>query len=157
MMEIVRAQPQDAPLLKEIAVASKGHWGYPEQLMAEWARTPIVTAEAIASNLVYVARSGPAVVGWYCLRLEPAPATLEDLWVLPALIGRGTGRALFRHAASQARRHGATTFQLDAEPNAVGFYERMGCHVTGRTLSEWGRYIPRMRCDLLLDDGDEPV
>jgi GNAT superfamily N-acetyltransferase len=74
---------------------------------------------------------------------------LEDLWVLPAYIGRGVGRRLFRHAASQARMQGADAFELDADPHAEAFYQRMGCRVIGQRLSEWGRWIPRMRCDLM--------
>jgi GNAT superfamily N-acetyltransferase len=148
LIEIMRAQPQDKAALKEIAIASKGYWGYPEEKMAQWAQAPLITSESIAADLVYVAHLGQAPVGWYRLRLDPAPVTLEDLWVLPAYIGRGVGRSLFEHAVSQAWAHHTAAFELDADPHAVAFYQRMGCRLIGRSLSEWGRYIPRMRYDL---------
>jgi len=148
MIEILRAQPHDSPILKEIALAAKGSWGYPQETMAAWAQTPLISAEAIAADRVYAARLGPEMAGWYRLRLEPPPAMLEDLWVLPAFMGRGIGRSLFQHAVSQAREYNAGTFELDADPHAVAFYERMGCRVTGQVRSEWGRMIPRMRFDL---------
>lgn len=74
---------------------------------------------------------------------------LEDLWVLPEAMGKGVGTRLFRRAAERARGFGATRLEWEAEPNAVGFYERMG----GRFLrksepSEWGRILDVMGLDL---------
>jgi GNAT superfamily N-acetyltransferase len=152
MIQIVRAELQDSVLLKEIAVASKGHWGYSDHLMTEWAQTPIITAESIAADVVYKARTELSVMGWYRLLPHSATAILEDLWVLPAFMGKGIGRALFEHAVAQARHFGVQNIELDADPNAAPFYERMGCRVIGESLSEWRRTIPRMRYDLTIQD-----
>jgi GNAT superfamily N-acetyltransferase len=70
-------------------------------------------------------------------------------WVEPAWIGQGIGARLFRHAVERARQLGAKRLEWEAEPNAVGFYERMG----GRYLrdsepSEWGRVLAVMGIDL---------
>jgi len=145
MFEIVRAQPQDAASLKEIALAAKGYWGYPEQLMRQFAQTQIITPGSISKDVVYKALHESGLIGWYRLLIDTSPAVLDDLWVLPAFIGRGYGRALFEHAREQVRTQGATYFELDADPNAKAFYEKLGCVVVGETLSEWGRMIPRMR------------
>jgi GNAT superfamily N-acetyltransferase len=154
MILIVRAELQDAVILKEIAVAAKGHWGYPDHLMTEWAQTPIITAESIAAGIVFKACTESSVVGWYRLLPHSVIAILEDLWVLPAFMGKGIGRALFEHAVDQACHFGAQNIELDADPNAEPFYERMGCRVIGESLSEWGRTIPRLRYDLTIDQVD---
>jgi predicted GNAT family N-acyltransferase len=74
-----------------------------------------------------------------------APMILEDLWVLPAVFGKGAGRLLFTKAVSVAGELGQSEFELDPDPNAQGFYERMGCSKVGETFTSMGRYIPRMR------------
>jgi hypothetical protein len=44
--------------------------------------------------------------------------------------------------------HGVSSFELDADPHAVAFYERMGCRVVGQSWTGWGRFVPRMRYEL---------
>jgi GNAT superfamily N-acetyltransferase len=61
---------------------------------------------------------------------------LEDLFVRPALRGRGIGRALLAHLARSAVREGCGRFQwqvLDWNAPAVRFYEALGA----RALREW--------------------
>ena len=148
MFQIIRAQPQDSATLKEIAIAAKRYWGYPDHLIAQWAQTPIITPESIAADNVFKACAQASVIGWYRLLNRPPTVILEDLWLLPAYMGKGIGRALFEHAVDQARRYGALEIELDADPNAAPFYAKMGCRVIGETLSEWGRAIPRMSYSL---------
>jgi GNAT superfamily N-acetyltransferase len=145
MVDIIRAMPGEAAFLKDIAIASKGYWGYPEELISKWAQTTIITPEAIANDLVFKACVDLDVAGWYRFIPQSLMATLEDLWILPAYMGQGIGRRLFEHAVEQARSNGAVEFELDADPHAVPFYQKMGCKVIGESLSEWGRKIPRMR------------
>lgn len=63
---------------------------------------------------------------------------LDHLWVVPEKFGTGIGRALFQHALQQAEALGAEFLELEADPHAVGFYERMGApfgSAFDRTLS----------------------
>jgi GNAT superfamily N-acetyltransferase len=62
----------------------------------------------------------------------------------------GHGRRLWEHAARVARARGASALELDAEPNAIGFYERMGAVLIGTSPSpvDPGRQLPRMRIEL---------
>jgi len=148
MLQIVRSLPADAQTLKEIAILSKGYWGYPENLMSQWAGSPIITPASIAVADVYHALVDTSAVAWYRLWTGSKTAILDDLWVLPAFIGQGVGRSLFLHAVSQARTSGALSIELDSDPHAQPFYERMGCYKIGETLSSWQRLIPRMKYDL---------
>ncbi len=146
--KVLRAKPEDAPELREIALASKGYWNYPAHLMAQWAQTPIITAESIVKDVVYKLGDESTILGWYRLLVDVSPMVLDDLWVLPQFIGKGLGRTLFEHAVGQARAYNAQSFELDADPNAKLFYEKVGCVVVGETLTEWDRKIPRMRYSL---------
>ncbi len=61
---------------------------------------------------------------------------LEDLFVRPALRGRGLGKALLVHLARVALAEGCGRFQwqvLDWNAPAIGFYETLGA----RRLGEW--------------------
>ncbi|MCX7861172.1 MAG: GNAT family N-acetyltransferase [Chloroflexus sp.] len=142
---ITRAQPDDAAALKQIAIAAKRHWGYPDHLIAAWATTPIITPAAIEHDLVYVAQTAATPIGWYRLLIGQEPAVLEDLWVIPAWIGHGVGRLLFTHAVATCRERGLAQIELEADPNALGFYLRMGGVVIGERISEWNRPVPRVR------------
>jgi ADP-ribose pyrophosphatase YjhB (NUDIX family) len=150
MPRIRRARPSEADELSALAVRSKAHWGYDTEFM-ERARPELsIGADAIAEHDVWVLEDGTGeVVGWHRVILGE-PAVLEDLWLEPSAIGAGHGRRLWEHAASVARANGASVMELDADPNAVGFYERMGAQVVGETPSgiDPGRTLPRMRITL---------
>jgi GNAT superfamily N-acetyltransferase len=138
------AEAGDEPRLREIAGAAKAHWGYDAERVAGWA----ARLELADGAETWVAIVGDAVVAWAALVPGPSVCILDDLWVEPPFIGRGIGSALFRHAAYRARRLGANWLQWEAEPDAVGFYEKLGAVRVGETLSSWGRMLPVMQYDL---------
>jgi GNAT superfamily N-acetyltransferase len=74
----------------------------------------------------YVAEVDGCIVGWAALIHRGELCWLDDLWIEPASIGKGIGSRLFRHTADRAAEVGAGRMEWEAEPNAVGFYERAG-------------------------------
>lgn len=144
-MEILRATPANASQLKTIAVAAKGYWGYAAEPMAQFSAEVMSNPQRLTTDDIYVAMVDSCIVAWYGVTRAMPTAMLDDLWVAPDYMGRGIGRALFAHAVDTVREWGASALELDADPNATRFYERMGCEVIGETVSEWGRAIPRMR------------
>ena len=61
---------------------------------------------------------------------------LEDLFVVPAMRGRGVGRALLAAVAGVARARGCGRFEwavLDWNAPAIGFYEGLGATL----MPEW--------------------
>ena len=89
------------------------------------------------------------VVGWAALIPKGEVCWLDDLWIDPAFIGAGIGSGLFRHAAARARRLDSERMEWEAEPNAIGFYEKMGGRpVRESEPSEWGRILQVMGVDL---------
>jgi len=71
---------------------------------------------------------------------------LEDLFVQPAVRGRGYGKALLAHLAARAREHGADRLDwavLTWNASAIKFYETLGA----KSVSDW--HIYRLAGDAL--------
>jgi GNAT superfamily N-acetyltransferase len=152
-MTIVRAKPEDAATLTEIAHAAKRHWGYPENWIAAWREILTMRPEFIAGNTAYCAVEADRAIGFYVLTTEDGGLHLDHLWILPSAMGRGIGRALFQHAATEASRLGSNLIKIEADPNAEGFYKRMGATRVGTSVSEVEgerRELPLMEHRVLL-------
>jgi GNAT superfamily N-acetyltransferase len=134
--EIVRAKAEDASALTQIAHAAKRHWGYPENWIAAWRDTLTMRPEFITANVAYIAIEHERPVGFYVLTQEPDGPHLDHLWILPSSMGRGIGRALFEHAAAEVSRLGFRSMKIEADPNAEGFYKRMGAIGIGTSTTE---------------------
>ena len=142
---IRRAVVDDADALTAVAHAAKRHWGYPEAWIALWRRDLTLTAEFIERHPVHCAVDADAVVGFYALMFAGAGCELEHFWVVPARMGAGVGRALFEHAVERCRAIGARRLWINADPNAEGFYRRMGARRVGEVPSTpAGRTLPRL-------------
>src|SRR5688500_2384165 len=97
-LEIVRATPEMAEALTDLALASKRHWVYPEAWLVAWTDTLRITPALIRVNEIQVAILAGKLVGFYGLSFENFTAHLDHLWIEPAYIGQGIGRCLFAHA-----------------------------------------------------------
>ncbi|GAA0575970.1 hypothetical protein GCM10010172_70880 [Paractinoplanes ferrugineus] len=77
----------------------------------------------------------------------PPAGALGNLWIDPAFIGRGIGRALWEHATHVAADLGFTSLLIDADPHAEGFYRAMGATRVGESASTAvpGRLLPQLR------------
>jgi len=135
-MQIVRAKPEDAEALTEIAHAAKRHWGYPEKWIQSWRNLLTMRPEFIAANPTYCAMEDGRAVGFYLLTTESDGLHLDHLWIAPPAMGRGIGRALFEHALEQTKKLGHRTLRIEADPNAEGFYTRMGARRVGEAVTE---------------------
>ena len=144
-MKIVRARPEDADALTNIALAAKRHWGYPEDWIRRWEEALTVTPLYVRAHPTYVAVTDEKIVGFCALRVQPEVVMLDHLWVLPAAMGTGVGRALFLQAEKIAREAGAICMKIVGDPHAEGFYRRMGARVYGReaaAMDEHPRFLP---------------
>jgi len=170
MTNIRKAAPAEAAVLTQIAQDAKRHWGYPESWIEHWKENLTITAEFIAENEVYVtevgsrvesgpvplAEDGPAAIaneiaGFYAIVTCGQEAELEHMWVKPEHIGTGVGRDLFMHALETAAFLNAAALEISADPNAEGFYKRMGARRIGEVHSEiegQPRTLPRLAIDL---------
>jgi GNAT superfamily N-acetyltransferase len=149
-MEIRRATPGAAGTLTGISYAAKRYWGYPEQWMERWRESLTITPDFIRRNEVYAATSEEEIVGFYALAGQGHRMELEHLWVSPGHIGTGVGRALFDHAVRTAGSLGAEILGIEADPNAEGFYRRMGARRVGETsypIDNQRRVLPLLVVD----------
>ncbi len=151
MIQIRQADPNEADILTQIALAAKRHWGYPEHWMKIWAPQLTFSSDYFKQNESWVAIDDEGPMAFYTLLDQHGIAWLENLFVMPEFMGLGLGKQLFRHAVEIARQRGYTRLQLEADPNAIGFYERMGMHKIGERNSEVDgqpRVLPIMEMNL---------
>ena len=147
---IRRATPEEAGTLTQIALDAKRHWGYPEHWIKHWESDLTITADFIREHHVYVAEQEGAVRGFYALFVNGNKADLEHMWVTPASIGTGIGKELFLDAMDRAATLEVREIEISADPNAAGFYERMGASQIGEddaSIDGQVRKLPRLRIE----------
>jgi len=151
-IEIRGARANDAETLTTIAHAAKRHWNYPEHWIEQWKLDLTITPEFIAENEVFVAMVNQEIVGCCALVVSESLAEIEHMWLKPEHMGSGIGRALFEHAKQRAEQRGASVLELSADPNAEGFYAKMGAQRIGEISAGMhgreDRTLPRMRMKL---------
>jgi GNAT superfamily N-acetyltransferase len=147
---IRRAAPAEAPVLTTIAHDAKQHWGYPEHWLKHWQDDLTISPDFVAANQVYVAEREGNLLGFYALVIQNEKAELDHMWVGPAHIGTGVGKELFIHAMQTAAGQNIDAVEILSDPNAAGFYRKMGAHQIGETTSEidgQSRTLPRLIVD----------
>ena len=152
-MQIVRARPEDATRLTEIAFAAKRHWKYPEAWIESWREDLTINAEFLRDHETYVAMVDNHLAGFYAFEHARGKLEMSHMWVLPEAMGRGVGRALFHHAVERARVLGFHAFEIESDPNAEGFYLRMGARRVGSNFREVENV--RRKLPVLIYDIDE--
>jgi GNAT superfamily N-acetyltransferase len=128
MIHIHPVKPSDAFALIQIALSAKRHWGYPERWMELWKPELTFDSAYFEVNESWAAELDGQPVAFYTLIDKKGVAWLENLFVTPEFIGQGIGKRLFLHATELARLRGYKKLQLEADPNAAGFYEKMGMY-----------------------------
>ncbi len=150
-IQIRRARPDEAAALTKIAHLAKRHWGYPENWIEHWRDELTITPDFIVNNEMYVALAGEEIAGCCALVLRDSQAELEHMWIRPEQMGTGIGRALFHQIVERATQLKAAGLEISSDPNAEGFYKRMGAKRIGEVQSEiegQPRVLPRMSVDL---------
>ena len=146
---ILRARGSDAADLTRISRAAKRHWGYPEKLLRLWQRDLTVKPGFIERHPVYRAVHRGKAVGFYAISGTGNARQLEHMWVHPRYIGAGVGRALFAHLLRRLRTMQVRRLDVLSDPNAGGFYRRMGARQVGVVPSTpEGRVLPLLRLTL---------
>ncbi len=150
-IRIRRARPDESATLTEIAHAAKRHWGYPDEWIDRWKLDLTITSDFIASHEVFVAIVDEQIAGCCALVVSDSLAEIEHMWIRPQHMGSGVGRALFEHVRNRANELHLPALELAADPNAEGFYERMGAKQIGEVRADMfghSRVLPRMRVEL---------
>src|SRR6185503_640381 len=145
------ATADDAAVLTKIAHDAKRHWGYPEHWIKHWESDLTISSDFIRDNYVYVAEENGEIRGFYALCVaDDNKAELEHMWVTPAVIGTGVGKELFLDAMERAAKLDLNSVEISSDPNAVGFYKRMGATQIGETdsvVDGQSRKLPRLKIE----------
>jgi len=146
---IREARADEAEALTRLAMRAKASWGYDAAFMDACRAELTLTPEKMAAWTVWVAEADGAIAGMIALRLDGG-AEVEDFFVEPDFQGRGVGGALMATLLGACREAGATTLEVDADPNAEAIYARLGFTTFARSPSGSipGRTLPRMRLAL---------
>ncbi|MGI5239832.1 GNAT family N-acetyltransferase [Dactylosporangium sp. CA-139066] len=141
------ARPDEAGALSDLALRSKAHWGYDTGFLDACRPDLTFGPDDLAARRATVAAEAGALAGFYTLDGSPPAGELGNLWIDPAFMRRGIGRALWNHAMATARTLHFTTVLIDADPNAEAFYTAMGAERVGAVPSSVipGRLLPQLR------------
>lgn len=139
------ARPDEAFALEALQRRSSDVWEEYRAPLAEHPDAIEPPHEAIAHGRVRVAvdASGGLLGFSVVLPVEEGRCELDDLFVEPDLMRQGVGRLLVADVVTRARAAGASRVDVIANPNALGFYERVGFEAAGRASTRFGA-APRM-------------
>jgi maltose O-acetyltransferase len=132
------ANKEEAGALTEISFSSKGHWRYPREYLDIWENELTISPDYIEKNDVFVYEEDGVARGYYSivelasdLEVSDAKITkgfwLHHMFIEPSHIGKGVGSRMFEHLREWCAAEGIEVLGILADPNAKGFYEKMGC------------------------------
>lgn len=149
-MQIRRARASEAAELTALVFAAKRHWGYSDAQMEAWRADLAISGEALSVDSVFVAELDGRAVGFYSLQPGGATCELNHLWVLPAHMSHGFGRALLAHAQLTAAGGGVGVITIDADPNAEPFYAACGARRVAVVAAPIAGQADRVRPQMVL-------
>jgi GNAT superfamily N-acetyltransferase len=125
-----------AGTLTKIAYSAKRYWGYPESWIESWKPQLTVTPQSILQYDTFAAILDGQPIAFYAISYHEKRASLEHFWVLPDSMGKGIGRSLFLHVLERCKETGARSLEIESDPYAQGFYERMGARRIGELRAD---------------------
>ncbi|EOP56120.1 N-acetyltransferase [Bacillus cereus] len=147
-MKIRKALLSEANELSKLALHSKATWNYSEEFILACKEDLTITEEYIKNNFVYVLENDNTKIGFFSfLRNDNA---LDFLYMHPSYKGKGYGKILWEFVIEQAEGLGIKSFTIDSDPNAKGFYLKMGAKLIGETPSTVckDRLLPLLKYDV---------
>lgn len=99
-----------------------------------WEANQAEVERAIGANALFLAEEDGEPIGFVTAWLEDHIARIGDLYVAEASRRHGTGRALVDAVIENLRARGATHLFLNANLEALDFYERLGFRELSRTF-----------------------
>src|SRR5262245_12186483 len=150
MLHLRAARPDEADLLTDLCLRSKAVWGYDEAFMRACRAELTLSPDDFVTSSLAVAVAGDDVTGVVQVVVDGDKADLAKLFIAPSTLRSGAGRKLFDWAVTTARERGARWLWIEADPDAAGFYRRMGAVDDGVAPSGSipGRSLPRLKLKL---------
>ncbi|MFA5905867.1 MAG: GNAT family N-acetyltransferase [Desulfobacula sp.] len=156
-MEIRPAKIEESDILTSISFQSKKYWGYPDHFFEVWKNELTISTDYIRRNRVFVFEDKRVIRGYYSIvylenDLDVSGVViskghwLEHMFISPDFIGKGIGTKLFDHLKKICTENKITRIGILSDPNARGFYEKMGY----RYIKEYPSTIPNRTTPFLV-------
>ena len=144
IISIRPARLEELGALSDLALRSKGYWGYDADFLESCRAELTLTEGRLQAETIRVAEKESVLLGFHSVFVNREEAELMGLFVDPEHIGLGVGRALWDDALEIASRRGTTRLRIEADPNAEAWYRRRGAMRVGQTPSGsiTGRTLP---------------
>ncbi|EEL51200.1 GCN5-related N-acetyltransferase [Bacillus cereus Rock3-44] len=144
-----KASLNEANELSHIALISKATWDYSEEFIQACKEDLTITDDYIMNNYVYVLESEGIKIGFFSFQRKEEDA-LDFLYLHPNYKGKGYGKLLWQSVVEKAVELGMKCFTIDSDPNAKGYYMKMGAKLIGETPSTVfkDRLLPLLRYDV---------
>jgi GNAT superfamily N-acetyltransferase len=141
---------EELPALSALCFRSKAVWGYDKDFMEACRSELCIDPRELRSTSIAVAEDRGNIVGVAQVRVVGNEAELLKLFVEPTALRGGIGKALFSWVTLTAKCMGADHLVIEADPDAVPFYRRMGAEDCGFAPSGSiaGRLLPKLVKDL---------
>ncbi|MEM6578841.1 MAG: GNAT family N-acetyltransferase [Pseudomonadota bacterium] len=145
-MHLRGATLHDLPAASDLCLRSKAHWGYDLAFLEACREELIVTPQDLSEDQLILSVQDDQITGLAQVSCDQESCILERLFIDPNHMGQGIGRRLFDWSVTVARYQGASELIVESDPQAEGFYRRMGCQPAGTAPSGSipGRVLPRL-------------
>lgn len=148
-VEIRDAQASEVDVLEDVQRRASLVWEeYRDDLLAHPEVIDVPLRDIVGGN-VRVATGSLRVLGFASLipGRSDGTAELDGLFVDPAFMRRGIGRALVNDAVALARSRGCRRIEVTANPRALEFYVKLGFIDDGVEKTQFGPGL-RMHVDV---------
>jgi predicted acetyltransferase len=151
VLQFIDADRNQAELLRDILISSKGHWGHSQEQLEKWRSIVNFEESYIARNTVKLILNDDEVIGFFAIVKGDADA-LDHFWLLPNSIGKGYGNLVFEQILLECKALEISRFYIISDPNAEVFYLKKGALRVGEVHSEaQNRMLPKLLFTLQTD------
>ncbi len=133
---------EELPVLSELCMRSKAHWGYDAAFMEACREEITITTAIYHQGPMQIAYDNNQFIGVTQVVNRDDHAELEMFYIEPDRMGMGAGRTLFAWAVSTARSMKVPHLRIESDPQACAFYLHMGARKVGEAPS--GSIVGRM-------------
>jgi len=139
-----QATASQANELSDLAIESKGYWGYSDEQLNLWRKDLRIEKDYIEKHIVQTILLDNELVGFFAIKT--AERLLDHFWLLPVAIGKGIGKAAFEKIKQLCSRNRIEDFTIISDPDAEGFYLKQGAVKIGEIESiPQKRMLPKLR------------
>lgn len=146
MVHVREARVEEAEVISEIAILSKAYWNYSREFIQACKEDLTIDETYMKQNYVFVVETEEEVIGFFAFQ-RGEQDSLDFFYLHPNYIGKQVGKKMWKSILKKAKELNITSFTIDSDPNAKGFYEKMGAVQIGETPSTVSkdRNLPLMK------------